>query len=104
MTQGDIGRDSTRRVAESIRTNPTAVPQGHRPVGPAMSPGDNIRWVDAPVTTSDVRGEQLSASTTGSGASSRGSRGGKLYRGDPGVWSWVAHRITGVLTFFFLFA
>lgn len=34
----------------------------------------------------------------------RGSRGGKLYRGDPGVWSWVAHRITGVLTFFFLFA
>jgi succinate dehydrogenase / fumarate reductase cytochrome b subunit len=34
----------------------------------------------------------------------RGPRGGKLYRGDPGVWSWVAHRITGVLTFFFLFA
>jgi len=46
----------------------------------------------------------LSASTAGSGASSRGSRGDKLYRGDPGVWSWVAHRITGVLTFFFLFA
>lgn len=34
----------------------------------------------------------------------RGPRDGKLYRGDPGVWSWVAHRITGVLTFFFLFA
>ncbi|GAA2837651.1 succinate dehydrogenase, cytochrome b556 subunit [Crossiella cryophila] len=34
----------------------------------------------------------------------RGSRGGgKLYRGDLGMWSWVAHRITGVLTFFFLF-
>jgi succinate dehydrogenase / fumarate reductase cytochrome b subunit len=31
-------------------------------------------------------------------------RGGKLYRGDPGMWSWAAHRITGVLTFFFLFA
>ena len=31
-------------------------------------------------------------------------RGGKLYRGDLGMWSWVAHRITGVLTFFFLFA
>ena len=31
-------------------------------------------------------------------------RGGKLYRGDLGMWSWVVHRITGVLTFFFLFA
>jgi succinate dehydrogenase / fumarate reductase cytochrome b subunit len=30
--------------------------------------------------------------------------GGRLYRGGPGMWSWVAHRITGVLTFFFLFA
>lgn len=28
---------------------------------------------------------------------------GRLYRGDLGMWSWVAHRITGVLTFFFLF-
>jgi succinate dehydrogenase / fumarate reductase cytochrome b subunit len=37
-------------------------------------------------------------------APSAGSRGGKLYRGDLGMWSWVAHRITGVLTFFFLFA
>ncbi|RLK60948.1 MULTISPECIES: succinate dehydrogenase, cytochrome b556 subunit [Actinokineospora] len=37
--------------------------------------------------------------------SPRGSRRtGTLYRGDPGMWSWVAHRITGVLTFFFLFA
>src|SRR5882762_4515392 len=32
------------------------------------------------------------------------TRRGTLYRGDPGMWSWVAHRITGVLTFFFLFA
>ncbi|OLT47722.1 succinate dehydrogenase, cytochrome b556 subunit [Saccharomonospora sp. CUA-673] len=30
-------------------------------------------------------------------------RSGTFYRGDPGMWSWVAHRITGVLTFFFLF-
>ncbi|SHG50233.1 succinate dehydrogenase, cytochrome b556 subunit [Streptoalloteichus hindustanus] len=29
--------------------------------------------------------------------------GGTLYRGDLGMWSWVAHRVTGVLTFFFLF-
>jgi succinate dehydrogenase / fumarate reductase cytochrome b subunit len=29
---------------------------------------------------------------------------GTLYRGGQGMWSWVAHRITGVLIFFFLFA
>jgi succinate dehydrogenase / fumarate reductase cytochrome b subunit len=34
----------------------------------------------------------------------RPSRRGTMYRGVPGMWSWVAHRITGVLTFFFLFA
>jgi succinate dehydrogenase / fumarate reductase, cytochrome b subunit len=28
---------------------------------------------------------------------------GSLYRGGQGMWSWVAHRITGVLVFFFLF-
>jgi succinate dehydrogenase / fumarate reductase cytochrome b subunit len=28
---------------------------------------------------------------------------GTLYRSREGMWSWVAHRITGVLTFFFLF-
>lgn len=26
-----------------------------------------------------------------------------LYRGDPGMWSWVLHRFTGVAVFFFLF-
>jgi succinate dehydrogenase / fumarate reductase cytochrome b subunit len=26
-----------------------------------------------------------------------------LYRGDPGMWSWVLHRITGATVFFFLF-
>lgn len=26
-----------------------------------------------------------------------------LYRGDPGMWSWAMHRITGVAVFFFLF-
>jgi succinate dehydrogenase / fumarate reductase cytochrome b subunit len=29
---------------------------------------------------------------------------GSLYRGREGMWSWVAHRVTGVLIFFFLFA
>ncbi|GAA4404596.1 succinate dehydrogenase, cytochrome b556 subunit [Tsukamurella soli] len=27
-----------------------------------------------------------------------------IYRGDPGMWSWVLHRISGVTIFFFLFA
>lgn len=36
------------------------------------------------------------------GTAKRG-RSGTLYTGDPGMWSWVLHRITGVLTFFFLF-
>lgn len=27
---------------------------------------------------------------------------GTLYRGNEGMWSWVAHRVTGVLVFFFL--
>ena len=44
------------------------------------------------------------AATTARSDSSGGARGGRLYRGDLGMWSWVAHRITGVLTFFFLFA
>ena len=26
-----------------------------------------------------------------------------FYRGDPGMWSWVLHRITGATLFFFLF-
>jgi succinate dehydrogenase / fumarate reductase cytochrome b subunit len=36
---------------------------------------------------------------TGSPRPSRRS----LYRGDPGMWSWVLHRITGATVFFFLF-
>ena len=30
------------------------------------------------------------------------STAGTLYRGHDGMWSWVAHRITGVTVFFFL--
>jgi succinate dehydrogenase / fumarate reductase cytochrome b subunit len=30
------------------------------------------------------------------------SPAGTLYRGREGMWTWVAHRITGVLIFFFL--
>ncbi|HET9827205.1 MAG TPA: succinate dehydrogenase, cytochrome b556 subunit [Nocardioidaceae bacterium] len=32
------------------------------------------------------------------------SPAGTLYRGREGMWTWVLHRITGVLVFFFLFA
>ena len=31
------------------------------------------------------------------------SRRRTLYRGDPAMWSWVLHRITGATIFFFLF-
>ncbi|MBB5955031.1 succinate dehydrogenase / fumarate reductase cytochrome b subunit [Saccharothrix tamanrassetensis] len=44
------------------------------------------------------------AGTTATERSGTSRGGGTLYRGDLGMWSWVAHRITGVLTFFFLFA
>ncbi len=43
-------------------------------------------------------------SLTGSGATpAPRSRRRTLYRGDPGMWSWVLHRITGATIFFFLF-
>ena len=44
------------------------------------------------------------APIAGSGQPAAAERRGSLYRGGEGMWSWVAHRITGVLTFFFLFA
>ena len=43
---------------------------------------------------------------TGFSSRHRGSRPPRrrtLYRGDPGMWSWVLHRITGATIFFFLF-
>ena len=48
------------------------------------------------------------ATTSGSAAPPEGSSGLRrlrrtLYRGDPGMWSWVLHRITGATVFFFLF-
>ncbi|MGB3354688.1 MAG: succinate dehydrogenase, cytochrome b556 subunit [Mycobacterium sp.] len=49
---------------------------------------------------------QTSSLTTGSGdvpAPRSEARRWTLYRGDPGMWSWVLHRITGATIFFFLF-
>lgn len=34
---------------------------------------------------------------------SKPSRRRTLYRGDPAMWSWVLHRITGASIFFFMF-
>jgi succinate dehydrogenase / fumarate reductase, cytochrome b subunit len=50
---------------------------------------------------------QISGRTPGATAvpapRSQPSRRRTLYRGDPGMWSWVLHRITGATIFFFLF-
>jgi len=60
------------------------------------------------VGTSDVQGTTPGRGTPSSGSptknAGRKGRRGTLYRGREGMWSWVAHRITGVLIFFFLFA
>ena len=51
-------------------------------------------------TTATPAAESAAQASDRAGAS---RRKGTFYRGDPGMWSWVLHRITGVLTFFFLF-
>ncbi len=47
----------------------------------------------------------MSTATPAMPASARQNRARRrtLYRGDPGMWSWVLHRITGATIFFFLF-
>ena len=52
----------------------------------------------------DTSGRQGSGTGAAPAAPARKARRGTLYRGREGMWSWVAHRITGVLIFFFLFA
>ena len=41
--------------------------------------------------------------TPGDGSSRTRRQPRTLYRGDPAMWSWVLHRITGATIFFFLF-
>jgi succinate dehydrogenase / fumarate reductase cytochrome b subunit len=43
------------------------------------------------------------ATAADSAAAPKPSRRRTLYRGDPGMWSWVLHRISGATIFFFLF-
>ncbi|MUL81143.1 MULTISPECIES: succinate dehydrogenase, cytochrome b556 subunit [unclassified Mycolicibacterium] len=45
----------------------------------------------------------MSTQTEVSAPQPRKARRRTLYRGDPGMWSWVLHRITGATIFFFLF-
>src|SRR5258705_3644321 len=67
-----------------------------------MSPAGQLR---AQASTDGVGG-QMSTATPASTAlpapRSHPSRRRSLYRGDPGMWSWVLHRITGATIFFFL--
>lgn len=46
---------------------------------------------------------ELSTATTADSDIPAPRRRRTLYRGDPGMWSWVLHRITGATIFFFLF-
>src|SRR5215470_6561495 len=45
----------------------------------------------------------MSANTDTAAPREKPARRRTLYRGDPGMWSWVLHRITGATIFFFLF-
>jgi succinate dehydrogenase / fumarate reductase, cytochrome b subunit len=45
----------------------------------------------------------MSTSTEIAAPRKKPARKRTLYRGDPGMWSWVLHRITGAAIFFFLF-
>lgn len=45
----------------------------------------------------------MSATKAAPTEESKKSRFGTLYRGNEGMWSWVAHRVTGMLLFLFLF-
>ncbi len=63
------------------------------------------------LTTQADKGGSTAGTTSSSGSGKKSSRlrvpaitgpRGTLYRGREGMWSWVGHRITGVLIFVFL--
>ena len=45
----------------------------------------------------------MSTNTEAAAPREKPARRRTLYRGDPGMWSWVLHRISGATIFFFLF-
>ena len=54
-------------------------------------------WVSTQASTAD------SVTASSAAVSSRRRRAPRtLYRGDPGMWSWVLHRISGATIFLFL--
>lgn len=53
------------------------------------------------MTTVTTEAKNSSGANTPS-STKKTHRGGTLYRGTEGMWSWVLHRITGVSIFFFL--
>jgi succinate dehydrogenase / fumarate reductase cytochrome b subunit len=72
------------------RVRPGRCKPAPRPAGAARSaPPPSISQMTGPSSPPTAR---------------RARPAGSMYRGGPGMWSWVAHRITGLLTFFFLFA
>src|SRR5437868_12704442 len=54
----------------------------------------------SPMSTTATPAASAAQASDRAGAS---RRKGTFYRGDPGMWSWVLHRITGATIFFFLF-
>src|SRR5690606_6034607 len=75
------------------------VGSGSRRARTAESPTGRSSSTRPPLTLE----AQHSMSSTTEAAPAKAGRTRSLYRGDPGMWSWVLHRITGVATFFFLF-
>jgi succinate dehydrogenase / fumarate reductase cytochrome b subunit len=55
-------------------------------------------WQEAPMTTTTADSSPPQEGVSGLRPPRR-----TLYRGDPGMWSWVLHRISGATVFFFLF-
>src|SRR3954451_8969017 len=95
------------------RTTPppgVAAPGNHRS-GPASrrDPGHLLPTRRVPDASLALAGRAAarpgpSAPTRGGSPAMPKAPAGTLYRGREGMWSWVAHRVTGVLIFFFLFA
>jgi len=56
-----------------------------------------------PISQPTARGTPARASRRSSSLVGSSRKRSSLYRGDPGMWSWVLHRISGATIFFFLF-
>jgi len=75
-----------------------------RGVAQNVAGSGDMPWPAAAAGQSPGGDRQVSSVAPSAPAKPKVRLAGSLYRGREGMWSWVAHRITGVLTFFFLFA